>query len=257
MINRHPYITATLIATLLAIVVWLSMPKEYTAVTKLSDEYKEMDLAIGLDDLKAHIKKVMGNANNGMNDMEVYCKVLKTEDFARSIAHKHVHGKKMTYGEYLGKKDTIAAVLNNINYNYSNRHVTLTIGFNDRDPLVAAQMLDSVTAHLQEVVTHNRYIIAEAAFRNAKKELDSTFTDYHIAQKAYTYDKKHLCNVPLLPLQQFSQTQSPKSTASHLPVYFLQLSFYHSLQLKGFSSIRKKNLLYIIWILGIYSLLGT
>ena len=186
MINRHPYITATLIATLLAIVVWLSMPKEYTAVTKLSDEYKEMDLAIGLDDIKAHIKKVMGNANNGMNDMEVYCKVLKTEDLARSIAHKHVHGKNVTYGEYLGKKDTIAAVLNNINYNYSNRHVTLTIGFNDRDPLVAAQMLDSVTAHLQEVVTHNRYIIAEAAFRNAKKELDSTFTDYHIAQKAYT-----------------------------------------------------------------------
>lgn len=161
------------------------MPKSYTAVTKLSDEYKEMDLAIGMNDIKAHIKSVMGSGNTGMNDMEVYCKVLKTEDFARSIAHKQVPGKRITYGEYLGKKDTIAAILDNINYNYSNRHVTLTIGFKDRDPLVAAQMLDSVTAQLQDVVSHNRYIIAEAAFKNAKNVLDSARTRYLVAQKAY------------------------------------------------------------------------
>ena len=73
MINRHPYITATLVAALLAIVVWLCMPKEYTAVTKLSDEYEEMDLAIGINDIKAHIKSIMGSDNNGMYDMEVYC----------------------------------------------------------------------------------------------------------------------------------------------------------------------------------------
>ena len=53
----------------------------------------------------------MGGANTGMNDMEVYSKVLYTEDFARAIAHKQMAGKKMTYGEYLGKKDTIKAVL--------------------------------------------------------------------------------------------------------------------------------------------------
>lgn len=161
------------------------MPKEYTAVTKLSDEYEEMDLAIGINDIKAHIKSIMGSDNNGMNDMEVYCKVLKTEDFARSIAHKQVPGKRKTYGEYLGNKDTIAAVLNNINYNYSNKHVTLTIGFKDREALVAAQMLDSVTAQLQEIVTHNRFIIAEAAYQNAKKELDSAQIRYRIAHKEY------------------------------------------------------------------------
>lgn len=161
------------------------MPKSYTAVTKVSDEYKEMDLAIGLNDIKAHIKRVMGNDNNGMNDMEIYCRALKTEDFARSIAHKQVSGKKMTYGEYLGKKDTIAAVLDNINYNYSNKHVTLTIGFKDRDAQVASQMLDSVTALLQDVVKRHRQIIAKAAFQNAKNEQDSALTRYLIAQKAY------------------------------------------------------------------------
>ena len=185
MINRYPYITATLVATLLAMVVWLCMPKYYTAVTKLSDEYKEMDLAIGLDDIKAHIKRVMESSNTGMNNMETYCKLLKTEDFAKSIAHKQVPGKNMTYGEYLGEKDTITAVLDNINYNFSNKHETLTIGFKDRDALVASQMLDSVTALLQDVITHNRHTIAQAALQNAKNGLDSALTKYRIAQKAY------------------------------------------------------------------------
>ena len=46
----------------------------------------------------------MGGANTGMNDMEIYCKVLKTEDFARGIAQKHVPGKHMTYGQYVDEK---------------------------------------------------------------------------------------------------------------------------------------------------------
>ena len=61
--RRHPYILATLIATLLAIVVWLFVPKEYTAVTKLSDEYKETELAVGFNSVKAHLKNMMGGAN--------------------------------------------------------------------------------------------------------------------------------------------------------------------------------------------------
>ena len=161
------------------------MPKSFTAVTKVSDEYKEMDLSIGLTDIKAHLKKVSGEGNTGMNDMEIYCKVLKTEDFARSIARKQVPGKNMTYGEYLGKKDTIASVLDNINYNYSNKHETLTIGFKDRDAKVASQMLDSVTSQLQDVVTRNRQVIISSALQNAKNELDSAQNRYSIAQKAY------------------------------------------------------------------------
>ena len=69
--KRHPYIVTTIIATLLALVVWLLVPKEYTAITKLSDEYKEVDLAIGLDKIKAQIKNVSGGANKGLNDFEV------------------------------------------------------------------------------------------------------------------------------------------------------------------------------------------
>ena len=105
--KKHPYITAILIATLLAIVVWLCVPKEYTAITKLSDEYKEIDLAIGLDDMKARIKNMMGKGNAGINDMAVYCKILKTEDFARKLSHKQVPNR---YGSTTKHHHAISAV---------------------------------------------------------------------------------------------------------------------------------------------------
>ena len=84
--NNRSYIVTTIIATLLAIVVWLLVPKEYTAITKLSDEYKEVDLAIGLDQIKAQINTVSGGANKGINDIEVYAKILKSKDCARAIS---------------------------------------------------------------------------------------------------------------------------------------------------------------------------
>ena len=88
--KRHPYIVTTTIATLLAIVVWLLVPKEYTATIKLSDEYKEVDLAIGLDKIKAQLKNVSGEANRGINNIEVYAKILKSEDFARTISQSRI-----------------------------------------------------------------------------------------------------------------------------------------------------------------------
>ena len=182
--KKHPYILVSLIATLLAFLVWLFVPKEYTAITKLSDEYKEVDLAIGLSPL-SQVKKAMAGMDNGMNDIEVYCKVLKTEYFARTISHKQVAGKGMTYGEWLGEKDTIETIQEHINYNLSDKKATLTIGFTDRDALVASLMLDSVTALLQQIVTNYRHAMAEAALQNAKNNMDDARQKYHQAQSAY------------------------------------------------------------------------
>ena len=154
------------------------MPKEYTAITVLSDEYKEVDLAIGLDKLKAQIKNVSGGANKGINDIEVYARILKSEDFARAISHSRIPKKNMTYGEYLNKKDTIDAILDNINYNLSIKHQTLTISFTDCDPVIASQMLDSVTAHLQATITDHRHQVADAALRNATAELERAKKEY-------------------------------------------------------------------------------
>ena len=165
--------------------MWLFVPKEYTAVTKLSDEYKETELAIGFNSVKAHLKNVMGGANQGINDMALYSKILKTEDFARSISRMQVPGKGMTYGQYLDEEDTVKAVTDNINYNYSSKHETLSISFTDREPVVAAQMLDSVTTLLQYIITHQRHAVVESALQNARLALDDTRTIYSQAQEAY------------------------------------------------------------------------
>lgn len=183
--KRHPYILATAIATLLAIVVWLCVPKEYTAITKLSDEYKETELAIGFSSMKAYLKDALGAANTGMNDMEVYCKVLKTEAFAHGIAQKHVQGKGMTYGQYVGEEDTVKAVLDHINYNYSSLETSLSISFTDKDPVIASQMLDSVTAQLQDIITQHRHTIVDSALHNAIRTMSATQVKYKQAIAEY------------------------------------------------------------------------
>ncbi len=183
--KRHPYILATVIATLLALVVWLCVPKDYTAVTKLSDEYKETELAIGFSNAKAYLKNAMGGANTGMNDMEIYCKVLKTEDFAHDISQKQVPGKHMTYGQYVDKEDTIKAILDRINYNYSTIETSLSISFTDKDPVVASQMLDSITVHLQDIITQHRHTIVDSALHNAIRAMTATQVRYQQAIANY------------------------------------------------------------------------
>lgn len=190
--KRYPYIFATSVATLLAIVVWLCVPNQYTAITKLSDEYKETELAIGFNTIRAHLKDALGGANTGINDMEIYCKILKTEDFARSISHKLVPGKGTTYGEYLNEKDTIESIKDNINYNYSNKQATLAISFTDKDPVVAAHMLDSATAHLQTIITHYRQSNARTALLNAQVSVNAAKEKYKEAQAKYnTFADSH------------------------------------------------------------------
>ncbi len=183
--RRHPYIFAIAVATLLAIVVWLCVPKKYTAITKLCDEYKETELAIGFNTIRAHLKDALGGANSGINDMEIYCKILETEDFARTISHKQVPGKGMSYGEYLNEKDTIETIQDNIIYNYSNKQSTLTISFADKGPVVAAQMLDSVTVQLQDIITNYRQSNAQAALLNAQNNVNAAKEKYKEAQAKY------------------------------------------------------------------------
>lgn len=175
-----------LLATLLAIVVWLCIPKEYTAITKLSDEYKEMDLSVGLNSLDSEIKKALDEKNVGMDDIEVYCKILTTKDFVRTISGKIVAGTQLTYGEYLGESDTLEAVQKHIEYNLSIKQATLTIGFTDCNPLVATQMLDTVTTELQHAITGYRHQVIDAAYGNANRELEVAKKNYKNAEKDYS-----------------------------------------------------------------------
>ena len=160
--------------------MWLFVPKEYTAVTKLSDEYKETELAVGFNSVKAQL-------NTGINDMGVYSKILKTEDFARTLSHCRLPDRQMTYGEYLCDEDTIETIVDHINYNYSSKYETLSISFTDRDPIVTALMLDSITALLQHIITQHRQEVSGTALQNAKRELYDANMKYKQAQDAYDH----------------------------------------------------------------------
>lgn len=184
--RKHPYILATLIATLLAVVVWFCVPKEYTAVVKVSDEYEETDLAIGMTRIKADLRNLFGDANIGINNMDIYSKLLTSNDFVRKIAKTSISRKGQTYGEYLGEEDTINAVSRHLNYNYSNRQETLIISFTDRNPGIASQMLDSVTTQLQCIVTNHRHDITLSALNNARNKLKKAKEKYDIALHNYS-----------------------------------------------------------------------
>ena len=183
--KRHPYILAVAIAILFAIAVWLCVPNEYTAVTKLSDEYKEVDLSVGLDKIASQIKAATGAENIGIDDMNVYTKLLKTDDFARFISHVQVPDKGMTYGEYLEESDTIEVIQDHLRYYCKSSEATLTVSFTDGNAVIASQMLDSVTTHLQQIVTKTRRKRAESALQNAKRDMAIAEQKYHQAQKAY------------------------------------------------------------------------
>lgn len=170
---------------MLAIVVWLLVPKTYSATTTISDEYKEMDLVVGLNVVNAQVRDITGKPNTGINDMEVYFQILGTEDFARELSRLQMPNKRMTYGEYLARRDTIECILNQLEYSFSSRKSTLTISFTDRDPLVASQMLDSTMVLLQRKVTRNRHAIIQSAIADADQELKEATRQYKKAEEAY------------------------------------------------------------------------
>ena len=97
---RH-YIIASVSAIVLAIAVWFVVPHKYAAKVKICDEYKETDLIVGLDHITAKVKKMLNSNDFGINNMEVYSKVLKSDEFARKISRKKLNGKNISYGEYL------------------------------------------------------------------------------------------------------------------------------------------------------------
>lgn len=185
-VKKHPYIFVPFAAVLLSIVVWMLVPKYYRAQTIVSDEYKETDLGVGLTQFSAHIRNLIGGVRTGVNDVEVYARILKTYDFAKKIANVRVPGRNVRYADYLGEKDTLDAIRDNIEYNISRKKALLTVAFSDRDPLVASQMLDSVMVYLQADITKARRDMSVALMNNSLKDRYNAAVAYKRAQREYS-----------------------------------------------------------------------
>lgn len=190
--RNRSFLIAALVAALLAGVVWLCVPDSYVAITTVRDENKEVDLAIGLDRLTSQLKRSLKIADKGINNIDVYCQILTTRDFARALAQKRVPQEDCSYGEWTMRQrwfwqshDTLDIVGSHIDYNISSKSEMLTIGVTDGNPLVAAQMLDSVTDELQRVITATRRKSSLNEWEDVKKQLETTRQLYDEAQTAY------------------------------------------------------------------------
>ena len=186
MLKKHPYIITGILAIILSTTIWLCMPKMYAAQVKISDEYKETDLSVGLDKFGVTIRDLLGNKNSGINNIETYCRILKSPDLAKKIAHIKVGLNLQEYASYISKKDTIQYIIDKIDYNLNTKQQTLVIQFEDQDPLIAAQILDSITYFLQKKITEERHTTTRKIYKNAIKKKHDAFLAYKKALNNFT-----------------------------------------------------------------------
>lgn len=192
MTSCKSYIITILSATLLAIGVWFCVPKEYAAYTRVSDEYKETDLAIGLNQVAVDIKKKLGGDNAGINDIEIYSRFLHSNDFLYKIANIIPSGYNETYASLAFKQrdfwqtaDTCALIKQHITYCVDSENQTLDIQFVDKEPYLASLMLDSVIVSLQQYVTDKRHELYDILMKNAIRECDKANVVYKKSKGAY------------------------------------------------------------------------
>lgn len=186
MLRKHPYLIVSLVATLVSVVIWMCIPKEYAASTVISDEYKEIDLAVGMTHMNARLRDILDKQNVGINDIAVYSKYLKSEDMGKALKRVLVPCKGMTLEKYVACKDVEDEILSRIEYNISIKKGTVTVQFVDKNPLVASQMLDSVICQLQNFITERRRQMSNAVLSDLTKKRYSAGVLYHEAEREYS-----------------------------------------------------------------------
>ena len=181
---RYIYIKVTFIAVLASMIVWCILPKEYAATVKISDEYKETDLGIGLTHrIKALREQQPNYGNTGQNDIEIYAKILDSPSFMRKIAD--VQGVSIEH------------VKERILYNLHTKQATLDIQYTDKDSKVAQAILDTIVNRLQRRIWLYRHHLTESDFLDASKKakkseerLDSLRRAYYTLKESHKHLKE-------------------------------------------------------------------
>lgn len=191
-----------------------SIPNEYVAQVKVADEYKVTDLAVGLNTFDVLIRDLRSdNGNQGTDDIEIYAKILQSEDFIRQAAAAKVEKYGVTYGEYIRQckshglwsrllqlasadeereEDALETIRDNIRFSLDYKALTLDMQVGDQDPEVAKAMLDTVTANLRQHIEQHRQKRAQANRDKARANLKSAESQYTKAIDDYNkYANSH------------------------------------------------------------------
>lgn len=202
------YITVCCISIALAAIVSLLTPDTYAAQIKMADEHKEMGLLLGQNRFEALLMQnaPMGGNDNGINDPEIYSLMLKSRNFLGSLSDIKVEGYNTTLHNYLKKhhKKTITEWIvylfnngydeneyiidilhDNIKYRVHKRFSLILIQYTDNDPVVAAQIVDSIRLRMQKEITLHRTKKAQATLKNARERRLLAHKEYREKQELY------------------------------------------------------------------------
>ena len=153
---KFRYLLTIIVSVIIGTIIWLCLPPRYCAHTTLSDEYKEMDLLVGLNELRIYQRGVQEVYHSGINSVEVYEKALGSTDYAHAMS-KVMLPNGTTYSEHICAKDTIEDILENIRYATKVKQNILRIEFSDQEPIVAYTMLDATVNYLEQLLTQRTY----------------------------------------------------------------------------------------------------
>lgn len=145
--------------------------------------------------------------NVGISNPLVYASLIDSRDFTNEISETFIPCKGTTYKDYLQKnyktpwwsgltskdeEDYNEIFHDNIKCEASSKYETLLIRVTDEDPVVAAQLADSVTSHLQEKISALQKIKIESLLNDARSVMLKAKQSYDIAQKKYSdYSDEH------------------------------------------------------------------
>ena len=185
------------------------MPKQYAAQAKISDEPKETDLLIGLNDMTAWINKgSIPNANkDGINSPEVYSKILYSQDFIIDISKTQIKKYQSCLFDYIKTyyKPTLLkkfislvsedknnealniyeSIRNNIQYSITPFNHTITIQYSDTDPIVAYTITNAIIEQLQRKVTSQKQSHLIQNFKDATVQRKQIGIKCHQLQRQY------------------------------------------------------------------------
>ena len=207
--RRHwrTYLLTCCVAMALAVVAVMSIPKEYASRLTIADESKETDLLLGLSHMRAWMKGTL-KLNTGYKNIEVYGRHIASRAFAEEMGGVQIEGYGTDYAHYLREHhrrpwwehlltpddevDFTGIIEEAIKMEVSGKYSTIRIQTTDQDPVVAAQLCDSVRVLLehfvrgeqQKIAMHLRdnYAIlrrdAEQRYRDAQQRY-TTYMDSH------------------------------------------------------------------------------
>lgn len=154
--QKYRYVSTIIVSIVIGTLIWLCTPVRYSAQTILVDEYKEMDLLVGINELRIYQRGVQEVYPSDINSVEIYEKALGTSDYAHAMS-KVALPNGTTYSEYINASDTIEDILENVRYATKVRQNLLKIEFNDHDPIVAYTMLNATINYLEKLLNQKSY----------------------------------------------------------------------------------------------------